>query len=98
MFREQVEVKNNKISITISCELRTLGSEPKVIYDKSRIDDLIEEKYRSKVTLEQEPKYEIGNFSKSKVKQSGTWIFKIRQTRKKVSTPTTKNDILTKKQ
>lgn len=83
MFREQVEVKNNKINITISCNLRTLGSEPKTIYDKSRIDDLIEEKYQENIIIEQEPEYEIGNFIKNKVKQSGTWIFKIKQTRKK---------------
>ncbi len=98
MFKEQMEIKNNKIIITISCEIRRLATEPKVIYDKRRIDDLIEDKYKTKITLEQAPQKEIGNFIKENVLNTGTWIFKIKQSRRKVSTPAPKSDTITKKQ
>ena len=99
MFKENIEIKNNKIIITIKCETRKLAMEPKRVFDGGTIFDFIPEKYKSKVILFEEPSFIVSNLNKSGHSNIGVWSFKIKApTKRKASTTAINSDTIINKE
>lgn len=98
MFKENIDIKNNKIIITIEYKIRKLAIEPKSIFDNRMIFDLIPEKYKNKVILTEEPSLKISNLKKAGHSNLGIWYFKIKTPSRRKTSTTAKNSdtILTK--
>jgi hypothetical protein len=99
MFRKNIEIKNNKIIITIECELRKLAIEPKRLFTSDVIFGLVPEKYKNKVTLLEQPSLKISNIDKPGHSNLGVWSFKIKTPPKRKTSTTARNsDIIINKE
>tara|TARA_B100001057_G_C22866223_1_gene956582 strand:- start:1155 stop:1508 length:354 start_codon:yes stop_codon:yes gene_type:complete len=77
IFKEKVEIYENKIKVTISCEMRKFADEDKVIFENARITNLLPEKFRNKVNLISCPGMKISNTGYSGCTNFGEWVFEI---------------------
>ena len=77
-FKENVEIdeKNKKLIITVSCSKRKYAYEKKEVYS-SKVENLIPENLKGKVKLSQSPKKKISNVSHSSYQLKGQWIYEI---------------------
>tara|TARA_A100001011_G_scaffold385900_1_gene460765 strand:+ start:236 stop:559 length:324 start_codon:yes stop_codon:yes gene_type:complete len=77
-FKESVEIdeKNKKLIITVSCSKRKYAYEKKEVYS-SKVESLIPESLKGKVKLSQSPKKKISNVSHSSYQLEGQWIYEI---------------------
>ncbi len=77
IFEEKVEVVDNLIKITVTCEYRKTVYDEKKRYGKD-ISDLIPEKFKNRVSLVSKPHKTISNIKDSNNTNTGTWIFEIK--------------------
>ncbi len=94
IFKEKVEISEDKVVIEVTCEHRTHTKEPKRIYKKD-VKSLIPQELHSLLHLKQSPSSVVSNMSIDNHTNSGIWIYEIqksqqvkptRPTRKKTST------------
>lgn len=77
MFKEEVNITNNKLTIKVTAEkIRKFSFEEKKVYRKD-ITCLIPQELRNKIKLLSEPKKLISNYKDSNFFQSGIWQFEI---------------------
>lgn len=79
VFKKNVEIdeENNKIIITVECQMRKFSIEKKRFFDKSEIDDLIPEQYKTKVLLLEKPSGRIANVDLKDTTNVGKWVYEI---------------------
>ena len=90
IFKEKVEIYENRIKITISCEMRKFSDEDKVIFESERIMSLLPERFRNKVNLISQPTMKISNTDYSGCTNFGEWVFEVIKDK-----PTTVNRVQT---
>jgi hypothetical protein len=88
IFKEKIETYENKIKITISCEMRKFSDEEKSVYESARIMNLIPEGFRNKVNLLSSPTKKISNVDYNNCTNFGEWIFEIIKDKPHVSKST----------
>ena len=76
IFIENVNVKEDKILITVCCDRRQSTTEPKQVYRKNIID-LIPEKYKGFIKIESAPEKPVSNINSSSHTCEGQWVFSI---------------------
>ena len=76
-FKEEVEISDSKLIITISCTMRKYSADPKLVYNK-KVEDLIPEELRRKVTLISAPSLQISNTKYNNHTNWAQWIYTIK--------------------
>jgi len=76
IFNETVNVEEDKITITITCEKRQHVREPKVLY-KNNVESLIPEELRKRVKLLSLPDEKLSNMNIEGHTQTATWVYLI---------------------
>ncbi len=76
---KDVKIVKDEIIITITLKYRKYSIEPWIIFDKTKIVDLIPDKYKGKVSLISAPDKIVSNLrnSPNKYVNPGVWRFKI---------------------
>ena len=78
MFKESIVIKENKIIITVSCEMRKLSFEKKEIYNE-KPERLIPENLKNKCTLISSPSLGVSNCEYLGYTNEGQWVYEITQ-------------------
>lgn len=76
MFNKNIEIKDNKLIITVSIKKRKYISEERKTF-KEDITLLIPKEYQSRVSLLTSPVHKISNFTSKNCKTHGEWVFEI---------------------
>ena len=77
IFKEEVEVTDKEVKITVSCKVRKYAHEEKHIYNVSKIQSLIPENLKGKIEKHYEPTSIISNLSRDNHSNIGVWGFNI---------------------
>ena len=77
IFKEKLEITQETVSISISCELRSHAAVPKRIYKDKNIIMLIPEELRKDAVLVQKPEKQISNVNSDNFLTEGVWVFRI---------------------
>jgi len=93
-FKEEVKIENEKLTITVSCEMRKFSIDPKLFYER-KVEELIPEELRNKVRLISSPVNKVSNTNYANHAPRGQWIFEIikpesKATNKKTLKPRTR--------
>jgi hypothetical protein len=87
IFEKKVEIQNDKILITVSCNQQTYSSEERHVF-REKVEDLIPEEFKTKVVLVSSPSKLISNIKRNKYTNVGTWEFKINHPKKRAAKST----------
>ena len=88
IFEKKVEIQNDKILITVSCNQQTYSSEERHVF-REKVEDLIPEEFKTKVVLVSSPSKLISNIKRNKYTNIGVWEFKINQPKKQTTKSST---------
>ena len=75
-FKEEINIENNKITITVSCEKRKYSFEQKLVYQK-KVKELIPGEFTSQVRLVKSPNKIVANLNDNRYTNKGIWIFEL---------------------
>ena len=75
-FKINEKVENNVLTIEADCLKKTFLTDKTIILTTKKILDTIEERY-SILEILSEPSHIVGNTTRSKIRLSGIWKFKI---------------------
>ena len=97
IFKEEVTILKQEIIIEVSCKKRKYAHEDKIIYDITRINNLIPEELMGNIIDSSGPDKVISNLDRPGHTNRGVWSFYIHDGKKKL-TNKTKNDTINVKE
>tara|TARA_B100000073_G_scaffold346004_2_gene356332 strand:+ start:345 stop:701 length:357 start_codon:yes stop_codon:yes gene_type:complete len=85
-FKINEKIENNILTIEVNCLRKTFLTDKTIVLTTKKILDTIKEKYNISETLS-EPSHTVGNTTRSKIRLSGIWKFKITTPNKEKKEP-----------
>lgn len=79
-------VVNNKLTVKVECNIKKYASHPIKLLTTEKIVDILKHKYKN-LKLLQSPNNLVGNTTRRKIRNFGTWIFEIEQKEEKIEKP-----------